>query len=214
LDKLFLGVINMTNFKNSETKINLMRAFAGESQARNRYTFAAEIAKKQGLYVIEAVFNFTANQELAHANVFMKHLSEVTGENIEADGTYPVEVTNSVIELLENAAHNEFEEYDNVYKSFAETAEREGNIPVASSFKEIAEIEKTHSERFKLFADLLKNEKLFVSDIECDWMCLNCGNIFNGKKVPEICPLCHHEKGYFIRLELAPYACKGNCADC
>lgn len=204
----------MTSFKNSETKINLMRAFAGESQARNRYTFAAEIAKKQGLYVIEAVFNFTANQELAHANVFMKHLSEVTGENIEADGTYPVEVTNSVIELLENAAHNEFEEYDNVYKSFAETAEREGNIPVASSFKEIAEIEKTHSERFKLFAELLKSEKLFVSDIECDWMCLNCGNIFNGKKVPEICPVCHHEKGYFIRLELAPYACRGNCTDC
>ena len=204
----------MTSFKNSETKINLMRAFAGESQARNRYTFAAEIAKKQGLYVIEAVFNFTANQELAHANVFMKHLSEVTGENIEADGTYPVEVTNSVIELLENAAHNEFEEYDNVYKSFAETAEREGNIPVASSFKEIAEIEKTHSERFKLFAELLKSEKLFVSDIECDWMCLNCGNIFNGKKVPEICPVCHHEKGYFISLELAPYACRGNCTDC
>ena len=120
-----------------KTLENLSKAFVGESQARNRYTFAAEIAKKQGLHVIEAVFTFTANQELAHANAFMKHLSEVTGENIEADGTYPVEVTNSVIELLENAAHNEFEEYDNVYKSFAETAEREGNIPVASSFKEI-----------------------------------------------------------------------------
>ena len=211
---VFLGVINMTNFKNSETKINLMRAFAGESQARNRYTFAAEIAKKQGLYVIEAIFNFTANQELAHANVFMKHLSEVTGENIEADGTYPVEVTNSVVELLENAAHNEFEEFDNVYKSFAETAEREGNIPVASSFKQIADIEKTHSERFKLFAQLLKENKLFVSDIECDWMCLNCGNIFNGKKAPEVCPVCQHEKGYFIRLEFAPYTCKGNNVNC
>ena len=211
---VFLGVINMTNFKNSETKINLMRAFAGESQARNRYTFAAEIAKKQGLYVIEAIFNFTANQELAHANVFMKHLSEVTGENIEADGTYPVEVTNSVVELLENAAHNEFEEFDNVYKTFAETAEREGHIPVASSFKQIADIEKTHSERFKLFAQLLKENKLFVSDIECDWMCLNCGNIFNGKKAPEVCPVCQHEKGYFIRLEFAPYTCKGNNVNC
>ena len=211
---VFLGVINMTNFKNSETKINLMRAFAGESQARNRYTFAAEIAKKQGLYVIEAIFNFTANQELAHANVFMKHLSEVTGENIEADGTYPVEVTNSVVELLENAAHNEFEEFDNVYKTFAETAEREGHIPVASSFKQIADIEKTHSERFKLFAQLLKENKLFVSDIECDWMCLNCGNIFNGKKAPEVCPVCQHEKGYLIRLEFAPYTCKGNNVNC
>lgn len=197
----------MTNFKESETKTNLMRAFAGESQARNRYTFAAEIAKKQGLYVIEAVFNFTANQELAHANVFMKHLSEVSGENIEADGTYPVEVTNSVVELLENAAHNEFEEYDNVYKAFAETAEREGNIAVANSFKSIAEIEKIHSERFEMLAKLLKQNKLFVSDIECEWMCLNCGNIIKGKNAPEICPVCNHEKGYFVRLELAPYTC-------
>ena len=195
----------MTNFKESETKTNLMRAFAGESQARNRYTFAAEIAKKQGLYVIEAIFNFTANQELAHANVFMKHLSEVSGENIEADGTYPVEVTNSVVELLENAAHNEFEEFDNVYKTFAETAEREGNIAVANSFKNIAKIEKTHSERFKMFAELLKQNKLFVCDIECEWMCLNCGNIIHSKNAPEICPVCNHEKGYFIRLELAPY---------
>ena len=98
-----------------------MRAFAGESQARNRYTFAAEIAKKQGLYVIEAVFKYTADQELAHANVFMKHLSELNGETVEIDGGYPVEVTNSVIELLENAVHNETEEYEDVYKSFGET---------------------------------------------------------------------------------------------
>ena len=199
----------MTNFKESETKTNLMRAFAGESQARNRYTFAAAISKKQGLHVIEAIFNFTANQELAHANLFMKHLSEVSGENIEADGTYPVEVTNSVVELLENAAHNEFEEYDDVYKSFAETAEREGNLQVASLFKQIAEIENTHSKRFKYFAELLKTEKLFVSDIECDWMCLNCGHIYKGKNVPEVCPVCQHEKGYFIRIEFAPYTDKG-----
>lgn len=199
----------MTNFKESETKTNLMRAFAGESQARNRYTFAAEISKKQGLYVIEAIFNFTANQELAHANIFMKHLSELTGENIEADGTYPVEVTNSVVELLENAAHNEFEEYDNVYKSFAETAEREGNLQVAASFKQIADIENTHSKRFKYFAELLKTDKLFVSDIDCEWMCLNCGHIYTGKKVPEVCPVCHHEKGYFVRIEFAPYTDKG-----
>ncbi len=196
----------MVNFKESETKTNLMRAFAGESQARNRYTFAAEIAKKQGLYVIEAIFNFTANQELAHANVFMKHLSELSGEDIKIDGSYPVEVTNSVVELLENATHNEFEEHDDVYKSFAEVAEREGQMQVAGSFKDIAVIEKTHAERFQHFAKLLKENKLFVSDVECEWMCLNCGNIYKGKQVPEVCPVCHHEKGYFIRLELAPYA--------
>ena len=187
----------MVNFNESNTKTNLMRAFAGESQARNRYTFAAEIAKKQGLYVIEAVFNLTANQELAHANVFMKHLSEFNGENIEADGTYPVEVTNSVVELLENANHNENEEFEKVYKEFEKEAEREGHMTVANSFKEIGEIENEHAKRFKLFADLLKQNKLFVSDVECEWMCLNCGHIYKGTSVPEACPVCYHEKGYF-----------------
>ncbi len=200
----------MTNFKESQTKTNLMRAFAGESQARNRYTFAAEIAKKQGLYVIEAVFNYTANQELAHANVFMKHLSELNGETVEIDGGYPVEVTNSVIELLENAVHNETEEYEDVYKSFGETAKQEGLLQVASSFEQIGKIENEHAKRFKLFADLLKENKLFVSDVACNWVCLNCGNVLNGKMAPEICPVCSHEKGYFIRLELAPYTAKCN----
>ena len=200
----------MVNFNESKTKSNLMRAFAGESQARNRYTFGAEIAKKQGLYVIEAVFNLTANQELAHANVFMKHLSDFNGKTVEIDGTYPVEVTNSVVELLENAHHNEMEEYSDVYKSFAEEAEREGHMAVAASFKDIAEIEKEHANRFELFAKLLKENKLFVSNVKCEWMCLNCGHIFNGEQVPEVCPVCHHEKGYFVRLELAPYCQKRN----
>ena len=203
-------MIILTNFKESKTKTNLMRAFAGESQARNRYTFAAEIAKKQGLYVIEAVFKYTANQELAHANVFMKHLSELNGETVEIDGSYPVEVTNSVIELLENAVHNETEEYKDVYKSFAEIAKQEGILQVASSFEQIGDIENEHAKRFKLFADLLRENKLFVSDASCDWVCLNCGNVFNGKQAPEVCPVCSHEKGYFIRLELAPYTTKCN----
>ena len=198
------------DFLRSQTKINLMKAFAGESQARNRYTFAAEIAKKQGLYVIEAIFNYTANQELAHANVFMKHLSELNGETVDIDGTYPVEVTNSVVELLENAYHNETEEYEDVYKSFADDAKTDGNLAVAASFENIGKIEKEHAKRFKLFADLLKQNKLFVNDCECDWVCLNCGNVFNGKSALEACPVCHHEKGYFIRLELAPYSCCKN----
>lgn len=195
----------MVNFNESNTKINLMRAFAGESQARNRYTFAAEIAKKQRMYVIEAVFNFTANQELAHANVFMKYLSEFNGENIEIEGAFPVEVTNSVLELLENADHNETEEYESVYKSFADEAEREGHIAIAQSFRNIANIENEHAKRFALFAKLIRENKLFVNDVECKWMCLNCGHIINTKNVPEVCPVCSHEKGYFVRLELAPY---------
>jgi rubrerythrin len=200
----------LTNFKESQTKTNLMRAFAGESQARNRYTFAASIAKKQGLHVIEGVFNYTANQELAHAKVFMKHLSELNGETVEIDGGYPVEVTNSVIELLENAVHNETEEYSDIYKSFADTAKEEGILQVASSFEQIADIENEHAKRFKLFADLLRENKLFIADVSCDWVCLNCGNVYNGKQAPEVCPVCSHEKGYFIRLELAPYTAKCN----
>lgn len=196
------------NFKESETKINLMRAFAGESQARNRYTFAAETAKKQSLYVVEAVFKFTAKQELAHANVFYNHLSELAGQTVEADGGYPIDINNSVAELLKYAAHNEYEEHDDVYQSFAKTAEQEGFLQISASFSNIAKIEKTHGDRFKLLADQLEQNMLFVSDVECEWMCLNCGNIYKGKAVPEVCPVCHHEKGYFIRLELAPYTAK------
>ena len=193
------------DFKTSETRLNLMRAFAGESQARNRYTFAASQAKKQQLHVVEAVFTFTANQELAHAKVFYDNLKELAGETIHVDGGYPVDITQSISELLRYAERNENEEHDTVYKSFGEKAREEGFIKVASNFEMIAEIEKTHAERFKTLADMLEQNKLFVSDVECKWMCLNCGHIYSGKEAPGMCPVCEHNKGYFIRLELAPY---------
>ncbi len=194
------------DFKTSETRLNLMRAFAGESQARNRYTFGASQAKKNKLHVVEAVFNFTANQELAHAKVFYDNLKELSGENIHIDGGYPVDITDSVTELLRYAERNENEEHDPVYKSFGEKAKEEGFIKVSAIFQMIADIEKTHAERFKMLADMLEQNKLFVSDVECKWMCLNCGYIYSGKEVPEKCPVCDHEKGYFIRLELSPYS--------
>ena len=194
------------DFKTSETRLNLMRAFAGESQARNRYTFAASQAKKDKLHVVEAVFTFTANQELAHAKVFYDNLKELAGETIHVDGGYPVDITQSISELFRYAERNENEEHDTVYKSFGEKAREEGFIKVASNFEMIAEIEKTHAERFKTLADMLEQNKLFVSDVECKWMCLNCGYIYSGKQVPEICPVCQHDKGYFIKLELAPYS--------
>ncbi len=193
------------DFKSSETRENLMKAFAGESQARNRYEFAASISKKQKLYVIGAVFKFTAKQEKEHAEIFYNHLKELNGENIDINAGYPVNVTESVIELLRAAQHNEYEEYDPIYKSFGDKAKEEGFAKVASSFYKIAEIEKVHGDRFEMFAKLLEENKLFVSDVECKWMCLNCGFIFEGTKVPEKCPTCDHDKGYFVRLELAPY---------
>lgn len=191
--------------KNSETKINLMRAFAGESQARNRYTFAAGQAKQQKLHVIEAVFTFTANQEKEHAEIFYNHLKELSGETIQIDGGYPVDGAQDMAKLLRMAQHNEFEEFDPVYPAFGATAKEEGFAKVANSFDMISKIEQTHGERFGNLADLLEQGKLFLSDVECGWMCLNCGYVFTGKGAPEKCPVCDHDKGYFIRLSMAPY---------
>ncbi|KAF5068737.1 rubrerythrin [Oscillibacter ruminantium] len=191
--------------KNSETKINLMRAFAGESQARNRYTFAAGQAKQQKLHVIEAVFTFTANQEKEHAEIFYNHLKELSGETIQIDGGYPVDAAQDMAKLLRMAQHNEFEEFDPVYPAFGATAKEEGFAKVANSFDMISKIEQTHGERFGNLADLLEQGKLFLSDVECGWMCLNCGYVFTGKGAPEKCPVCDHDKGYFIRLSMAPY---------
>lgn len=192
-------------FENSKTKENLMRAFAGESQARNRYTFAASHAKKNNLYVVEAIFKFTADQEKEHAEIFYNHLKEMAGKNINIEGGYPVDISNSVIDLLRSAQHNEYEEHDSVYKSFGDIAKEEGFPKVAFSFHNIANIEKVHGDRFGKFADLLEKNELFVSNVECEWMCLNCGYVFKGEKAPEVCPVCDHNKGYFIRLEMVPF---------
>lgn len=193
------------DFKNSETHKNLMRAFAGESQARNRYTFGESQAKQQNLYVISAVLCFTANQEKEHAEIFYNHLKELAGESISIDGTYPVDINDSVAQILRYAQHNEYEEHDDVYKKFAEVAEEEGFMKVAADFTNIGRIEKIHGDRLGYFADLLEKNQLFVSDVECKWMCLNCGFVMEAMQAPEQCPVCNHNKGYFIRLELAPY---------
>lgn len=193
------------DFKNSETKENLMRAFAGESQARNRYTFAAEQAKEQKMHVVEAVFRFTADQEQEHAEVFYNHLKELAGEHVQIDGTYPVDIYESVLEVLKAAKNNEFEEYETVYQTFGNKAMEEGFPKVASTFHQIAKIEKVHGERFAELADLLEQNKLFISDVECKWMCLNCGHVLEGKEVPQQCPVCQHDRGYFIRFTLAPF---------
>lgn len=195
-----------TDFKTSKTKENLMRAFAGESQARNRYTFAAGQAKKQKLHVIEAVFSYTAGQEKEHAEIFYNFLKPFAGETIKIDGGYPVDINDSAAQLLRYAQHNEFEEFDPVYKTFGDTAKEEGFTEIAAAFYNIAEIEKTHGERFGMLAELLETGRLFVSEVSCKWVCLNCGYVFEGRQAPEACPVCRHDKGYFIRLELAPFA--------
>lgn len=193
------------DLKNSETLKNLMRSFAGESQARNRYTFAAGLCQKQQLHVLEAVFRFTADQEKEHAEIFYNHMKEVTGSTVHIDGGYPVGVTNDVLQLLRYARHNEYEEFETVYPSFGEAAQAEGFPEIAASFRQIAKIEQAHGDRFGQFADLLESGKLFVSDVKCGWMCLNCGHILESLEAPQLCPVCGHDRGYFIRMEMAPY---------
>lgn len=187
------------DFKSSRTKENLLKAFAGESQARNRYTFAASCAKEQNLHIVERLFTFTANQEKEHAELFYNELKEVSGENIEICGSYPIDISTSVVDLLKSAAHNEFEEYDPVYPDFAKIAEEEGFMKVAKLFSNIAQIEKSHGERFKYYKELLEQNKLFSSDNETKWVCLNCGHIHSAKDAPQVCPVCEHNQGYFLR---------------
>lgn len=193
------------SFDKSCTRENLMRAFAGESQARNRYTFAAEKSKKAELHVIDAIFTFTANQEKTHAEIFYDFLKDEAGKNISIEGNYPIDIYETIPELLKAAEHNEFQEYENDYKKFAEIAKEEGFMEISNTFRMIAEIEKTHGERFRNFAELLEHGKLFVSDIETSWVCLNCGHIYKGKEVPPECPVCKHARGYFVRIELSPF---------
>ncbi len=194
-----------SKLKNSATKENLMKAFAGESQARNRYTFAAEEARKRELYAISEVFLFTAEQERAHAQRFYELLKEVSGTVVEIRAGYPVDKQDSIEELLYAAQHNEYEEAEDVYQMFGDVAKEEGFMEVASAFYQIAKIEKIHGERFGQLAELLKTGAYFECLEGGKWMCLNCGHIHSGFKVPGVCPVCRHERGYFIPANLAPY---------
>lgn len=195
----------MNLLKDSKTKDNLMRAFAGESQARNRYTFAASQAKKEKYALLEQLFTYTAHQEAAHAKVYYDLLKELSGQNIYIDGAYPVDIYPSILDLLKTSYHNEYEEYQNIYPSFAKIAQEEGFPQIANAFEQISQIEKVHGDRFGRFANYLKSSKLFDSFAEQSWICLNCGNIHVGSKAPLVCPVCHHNQGYYIRLEESPF---------
>ena len=205
-----LGGESMTDFKTSETAKNLMRAFAGESQARNRYTFAAGLAKEQKMPMVEAVFRYTADQEKEHAEIFYDYLKPLDKETIFIDGGYPVDLEKNTLAQLNAAAHNEYEEHDVVYKSFGDIAQKEGFSQIAATFRMIAEIEKTHGERFQYLADLLGAGNLYVSPQKETWICTNCGYIYEGEEPPQYCPVCRHDQGYFARKELAPWYLQDN----
>ena len=187
------------DFKTSETKINLMRAFAGESMARNRYNMAASKAKSEGHHVISRIFDFTAKQEQAHATVFYDYLKEVNDTNFDITASYPVNVYTKTEDLLKASVHNEYEEYNSAYKTFCDIAKNEGFNEIANAFCMIAEIEKIHAERFENLLNLLNESKLYKCDTECIWICTNCGHIHNGPCAPSVCPVCSHAQGYFIK---------------
>ena len=194
------------NLCESQTKINLMRAFAGECQAQNRYNIAADIAKQQKLIVIERMFKLTANQEEQHAKLFFQLLQECAGENIDIAAGFPADVFTDIGQLLDASAKGENDEAEDIYPAFAGIAQSEGLLRPAEIFRYVAEIEATHRQRFEYYAQLWRDGMLFRSDsTEQQWMCLNCGHIHTGSEPPLNCPVCGVEQGYFIRREEAAF---------
>lgn len=188
------------DLKKSETAKNLLKAFAGESQARNRYTYFASIARKEGYEQIAAIFEETAENEKEHAKIFFKHLQTV-GEKIEITASYPAGKLSTTADNLLAAAMGEKEEWGILYPEFEKVARKEGFKEIADSFKEIGEVEEKHEARYRKLLDNVKNKKVFKKDKPVKWKCRNCGYIHEGKEAPETCPACKHPQSYYEVFE-------------
>lgn len=188
----------MASLKGTKTAENLLKAFAGESQARNRYTYYAGVAKEEGFVQIARIFTETADNEKEHAKVFYKHLTQdFKDEMIEITAAcYPIALGNT-LENLTSAANGEQEEWTELYPEFAKIAEEEGFKAVAASFRLIAEVEKHHEERYRKLAENVAKEQVFSKSEEKTWICSNCGYITTGKTAPKMCPACKHAQKYF-----------------
>lgn len=188
------------NLKGTKTLENLMKAFAGESQARNRYTFYASVAKKEGYEQIAAIFTETADNEKEHAKVFFKHILEGMASElpitVHVDADYPVELR-TTRENLKAAAAGENEEWTMLYPEFANVAEKEGFKDVANSFRQIAKVENRHEARYLKLLDNIEKCKVFKREEKVLWKCGNCGYILEAKEAPDVCPACKHPKSYF-----------------
>ncbi|MBQ8961491.1 MAG: rubrerythrin family protein [Ruminococcus sp.] len=194
------------DFNESRTRQNLMRAFAGECQARQRYYQAALIAQQQKLIGIERMLRFTAEQEERHAMVFWKLMQEAAGQEIQIEAGYPASVFTDIQQLLDSSAAEEEKESGQIYPEFAQIAAEEGFAEAAAKFRMIGEVEKSHNERFAYYGGLMRAGKLFRSDsTEEVWICLNCGHIHIGSEPPRECPVCKAEQGYFLREKEAPF---------
>lgn len=184
------------DLKNSQTAKNLLKAFAGESQARNRYTFAASIARKEGLEHIAAIFEETAANEQEHAKLFFKHLAKLAPDAIEITASYPV-VAGDTAAQLKAAYEGENEEWSALYPEFAKIAREEGFPEVASAFEWVSKVEKEHEDRFRKLHDHVVNGTVFQRGEKIYWRCMNCGHIHEGTAAPKACPVCQHPQAYF-----------------
>jgi rubrerythrin len=186
-------------FKSSQTCQNLMKAFAGESQARNRYSYYASIARKAGYHQIADIFIETADNEKEHAKMFMKQLIK-HGMNEQVvvinDAGYPVALDDT-LKNLGFAAAGEKEEWTILYKNFAEIAEKEGYPEAAKTFKQIGLVEKRHEARYNKLMENVKSGKVFKKDGKAQWICRNCGHIIDASEAPKMCPVCDHGQEYF-----------------
>jgi len=192
------------NLKGTKTAENLMKAFAGESQARTRYTFYSSVANKEGFKQISKIFIETADNEKEHAKRFYKFLLQgfdKLPEMIEIKASFPV-AQGTTVENLIAAADGENEEWDDLYPEFAKQADEEGFAEIAEVFRKIAEVEKHHEARYRKLAENIKNNKVFTKDSKIQWKCGNCGYIHEGDTAPEECPACAHPQGHFeVQIE-------------
>ncbi len=187
----------MAGLKGSKTEQNLLKAFAGESQARNRYTYFASKAKKEGYEQIAAIFEETANQEKEHAKRLFKFLE---GGELEITASFPAGVIGSTLENLKAAAGGENYEYTQMYPEFAKTAKEEGFNEIAAVFEAIAIAEKQHEKRYLDLAANIEADRVFKRDEEVVWRCRNCGYLHVGTEAPATCPACAHPQAYFELL--------------
>lgn len=184
----------MASLKGTQTEKNLMNSFAGESQARMRYTYFASVAKKEGFEQIAAIFTETADQEKEHAKRFFKFLE---GGMVEITASFPAGVIGTTAQNLKAAAEGEHEEWADMYPAFAETAAQEGFPEIASVFKAVALAEAEHERRYLTLLNLVETNTVFERAEPIEWQCRNCGFVCTGKKAPLKCPACAHPQAYF-----------------
>jgi len=187
-------VISLKSIKGTQTEKALLASFAGECQARTRYTFFASKAKKEGYEQIAAIFLETADNEKEHAQVFFEYLK---GGEVEITASYPAGIIGTTAENLLAAAEGEKMEWGTLYPNFAELAEKEGFPEVAGSFKEIGEVEEYHERRYRKLLDNVNKGRVFKRDKPVKWKCRNCGYVHEGPEAPKVCPACQHPQSYY-----------------